>query len=354
MSEPNGSRPEQPQNPQPQPQPQNPQNPQPQSPQNPQSPQPRNPQDSQSSQPRSPQYGAYDNNHGGQYPPQSPQSPQYPPQPPQPSAQSQGQPTGQNPYGGPYATNPNGRQYAPSGQPYQPYQPNSQSGWQFGQAGQQGRPGQQGQPGQPNQNQGGQQGRQYAGASNPFRLIEEWLPDKAKSKIRVIYGVVGVAAVALGAALLFVPTKTLALAALLLGIYFVISGVIRIVSALVEPGLPIGWRVLDIFIGILLALGGVVVVKNYGLSGQTMALLITFMVGFGWIMEGVMSLVESWRIPHSGWGVAYAIISIVAGFVVLMSPLSSTAFLIIFGGCAMVVMGITAIVRAFTFGRRRK
>ena len=56
----------------------------------------------------------------------------------------------------------------------------------------------------------------------------------------------------LGAALLLVPNKTLALAALLLGVYFVISGVVRIVSALVEPGLPGGWRVLDVFVGILL------------------------------------------------------------------------------------------------------
>ena len=78
------------------------------------------------------------------------------------------------------------------------------------------------------------------------------------------------------------------------------------------------------------------------------------MVGFGWIMEGVMALVESWRIPRSGWAIAYAIISIVAGFVVLMSPLSSTVFMVIFGGCAMVVMGITAVIRAFTFGKRRK
>ncbi|MBT1175072.1 DUF308 domain-containing protein [Bifidobacterium sp. LC6] len=194
----------------------------------------------------------------------------------------------------------------------------------------------------------------YAGDFSPFRLIEEWLPQRAKSTIRVIYGVVGVAAIALGAALLISPNKTLALAALLLGVYFVISGVVRIVSALVTPLLPGGWRVLDVLIGILLTFGGVVVVRNYGLTGETLALLVTLMVGFGWIMEGVMALVESWRIPRSGWAIAYAIISIIAGFVVLMSPLNSTIFMIVFGGCAMVVMGITALVRAFTFGKRRK
>ncbi|KAB7789174.1 DUF308 domain-containing protein [Bifidobacterium cebidarum] len=272
----------------------------------------QNPNAPQSGQP---QYGAYDTNHGGQYPPQNGQG-------------------GQNPYYGPYATNPNGQPYGQ--RPYGGYgQPNDAGNGQgfdpFA--------------GQPNW---------YAGDFNPFRLIEEWLPQRAKSTIRVIYGVVGVAAIALGAALLISPNKTLALAALLLGVYFVISGVVRIVSALVTPLLPGGWRVLDVLIGILLTFGGVVVVRNYGLTGQTLALLITLMVGFGWIMEGVMALVESWRIPRSGWAIAYAIISIVAGFVVLMSPLSSTVFMVIFGGCAMVVMGVTAVIRAFTFGKPRK
>lgn len=299
--------------------------------------------DNQNSQ--QPQYGAYDSNHGGQYPPQqgAPQgqqnNQQYPPQ---------GGPY-QQPYYGPYATNPNGNPYA-SSQPYGQYGQNGQ-----GQYNQYGQPGQAGQPGAgANGNPLGAQPGWYAGDFNPFRLFEEWLPQKAKTTVRVIYGVVGVAAIALGVALLLVPNKTLALAALLLGVYFVISGVVRIVSALVTPMLPGGWRVLDVLIGILLTFGGVVVVRNYGLTGQTLALLITLMVGFGWIMEGVMALVESWRIPRSGWAVAYAIISIIAGFVVLMSPLSSTVFMVVFGGCAMVVMGVTALIRAFTFGKPRQ
>ena len=69
--------------------------------------------------------------------------------------------------------------------------------------------------------------------------------------------------------------------------------------------------------------------------------------------DGVMALVESWRLPSSGWAVLYAILSIVAGFVVLLAPISSTVFLVIFAGCALVVMGIFAIVRAFSFGKVR-
>jgi uncharacterized membrane protein HdeD (DUF308 family) len=76
--------------------------------------------------------------------------------------------------------------------------------------------------------------------------VESWLPQRAKNAIRGVYGVLGVMAIVLGIALLIWPGVTLKIAAVALGAYFVISGVIRIVTAIVELGLPGGWRVLDI------------------------------------------------------------------------------------------------------------
>ena len=188
---------------------------------------------------------------------------------------------------------------------------------------------------------------------SPFRLVEEWLPNQAKNAIRAIYGVLGVAAVALGLALLIWPGATLRVAAITLGLYFIVSGVIRIVTAIVELGLPGGWRVLDILIGLLLSVGGVVMLKNATLSGATLAVLVTMVVGLGWMLEGVMALVESWRMPSSAWAVVYALISIIAGFVMLFSPVASAGWLILFGGFALVALGVVAIVRAFTFGKVR-
>ncbi len=127
---------------------------------------------------------------------------------------------------------------------------------------------------------------------SPFKLVEEWLPQQAKNAIRGVYGVLGVVALILGLALLIWPGATLKVAAIALGAYFVVSGVIRIVTAVVELGLPGGWRVLDILIGVLLTVGGVIVLKNAALSGATLAVLITMVVGLGWMMEGVMALVE--------------------------------------------------------------
>lgn len=101
---------------------------------------------------------------------------------------------------------------------------------------------------------------------SPFKLVEEWLPKKAKNAIRGTYAVLGIAAVILGLALLIWPGATLKVAAIALGAYFVVSGVVRIVTAIVELGLPGGWRVLDILIGLMLSVGGVVMLKNAALS----------------------------------------------------------------------------------------
>ncbi|MBB2955050.1 uncharacterized membrane protein HdeD (DUF308 family) [Bifidobacterium commune] len=186
---------------------------------------------------------------------------------------------------------------------------------------------------------------------NPFKLVEEWLPTQAKKTIRMVYGVVGVVAVLLGLALLAWPGKTLEVFAVVLGIYFLISGAMRVIGAIVENGLPGGWRVLDILVGLLLVIGGVIMLKNTILSSAMLTILVTLTVGIGWIMEGIMALVETWRLPKSGWAIFYSVISVFAGIVLLCSPFTSVIFLIIFTGCTMVIMGALAIIRAFRFGK---
>ena len=52
-----------------------------------------------------------------------------------------------------------------------------------------------------------------------------------------------------------------------------------------------------------------------------------------------------------GWAIFFGILSILAGIVVLFSPLWGIAILFVIAGIALIVLGIVQIVRAFTFGR---
>ncbi|MBT1177785.1 HdeD family acid-resistance protein [Bifidobacterium callimiconis] len=188
---------------------------------------------------------------------------------------------------------------------------------------------------------------------DPFRLIVEDLPRRATNIIRSIYGVVGAAAVLAGLALLIVPGKTMRVVAVVLGIYFIVSGAMRAIGALVEPFLPGGWRVLDLLLGTLLVIGGVVIMKDTAFSSEALALVVTITVGIGWIIEGILTLAESWALPRSGWAIAAAILSILAGVIVLVSPVQSTVWLVMFAACALIVLGVVSCVRSFTFGRSK-
>ncbi|WEV59577.1 HdeD family acid-resistance protein [Bifidobacterium sp. ESL0728] len=302
-------------------------------------------------------YGQYTGNQGG--------APQAGPNANPYVYNGQGQNQNQAPYSGygpngygPYAADPNqyDRQYQ-NGNPYanaNQYANASQNGqYQYARNGQQTR---NGGPTAGNNNyfnaQSARPGSNEWWRMNPFKLAEEWLPNQAKKTIRIVYGVVGVVALLLGLALLIWPGKTLVAVAIVLGAYFVVSGAIRIIGAIVENGLPGGWRVLDILVGLLLVIGGVIMLKNTAISTALLTILVTLTVGIGWIMEGIMALVETWRLPKSGWAIFYAIISILAGIVVLFSPFASVIVLVVFAGIAMVVMGILAIVRAFRFGKK--
>ncbi|MBW3088912.1 DUF308 domain-containing protein [Bifidobacterium sp. 82T24] len=188
---------------------------------------------------------------------------------------------------------------------------------------------------------------------DPFRLIVDDLPRRARNIVRSIYGVVGAVAVVVGLALLLIPGKTMRVVAVALGLYFIVSGVARAIGAIVEPFLPGGWRVLDILFGTLLVIGGVVIMKDTAFSSEALALIVTITIGIGWIIEGVLTLLESWALPSSGWAVATAILSILAGVVILVSPVQSTVWLVMFTACALIVLGVMSLVRALTFGRGR-
>lgn len=167
--------------------------------------------------------------------------------------------------------------------------------------------------------------------------------------IRTIRGslaVTGALSVVLGAIVLFWPEATLEVIAFLFGLYFLVAGAIRVITGLVTP-LVGGLRVMNILTGMLLFVLGVVVMRNPLASLAVIALAI----GVAWIIEGIMSLAETESGGSRWYAIAYGIISILAGVVVLFLPVGSLTALVIFGGIFLVVLGIVELVRAFTFGR---
>lgn len=174
----------------------------------------------------------------------------------------------------------------------------------------------------------------------------------AVNGIRTALGVGGVLALIVGILILVWPGKTAMVVTAIIAIYAIAAG-------LVYAGLGIfskdkgGWsRVGHIALGVLFIIAGIIAFLNLSQSAVWLAVFIGILVGIMWIVEGVVSLSTLGDAASKGWSIFFAIISIIAGIVLLFSPLMGAAVLWWLLGLALIVLGIINIVRAFTYGRK--
>ncbi|MFF9565668.1 HdeD family acid-resistance protein [Leifsonia sp. NPDC014704] len=184
-----------------------------------------------------------------------------------------------------------------------------------------------------------------------FALDARNLTRSAINGIRAAIGVSGLLALVLGIVLLVQPIKTLAALAVILGIYFVIAGAIRLGMGVFSKGISAGIRALNVILGVLLVVAGIVIFRNSVAAAATLVIFAVAFIAVGWIIEGVIAITESVRTTTPAWPVAYGILSILAGIIMLFLPASSAVVLVVFAGIALIVLGAFGIVRAFTFGR---
>jgi uncharacterized membrane protein HdeD (DUF308 family) len=136
----------------------------------------------------------------------------------------------------------------------------------------------------------------------------------------------------------------------LFAIYFWIVGLMRIVSGIVNNSVSGGIRALNIILGVLLIVAGVVAIRNPLVSLVALALVI----GFSWIIEGVMAIAETAKDSSKWFGTILGVVSVVAGIVVIFLPLESIGILVLFAGIALVVTGVFAAITAIMMGRESK
>jgi uncharacterized membrane protein HdeD (DUF308 family) len=184
-----------------------------------------------------------------------------------------------------------------------------------------------------------------------FALDAKNLSKQAINGIRIAFGIAGGVAVILGIVLLIWPAKTIGVVAIFLGIYFIVSGIMRLGIGIFSRGISAGLRTLDILLGLLLIIAGIIALRNVAETAAALLILVVAVIGIGWIIEGVMTLVESRGASSSGLAIVFGIISILAGIVVLIIPGWSAVWLIIVTGIMLIILGAFALVRAFTFGR---
>ncbi|TFB90239.1 hypothetical protein E3O44_01075 [Cryobacterium algoricola] len=188
--------------------------------------------------------------------------------------------------------------------------------------------------------------------SNPVAVFDLTIDPRTLSKsevttIRTAMAIGGLVAVILGVMILVWPGATLNVIAVLFGLYFLVGGIARIVRGIAMAGGSAGVRVLNILLGVLLLVAGIVAIRNPIGSLAVLGMVI----GISWLIEGVAALVETASDSSRWFGILFAVISIVAGIVVLLSPVDSLGVLVVVGGVFLIVSGLVQLVMSFTLGR---
>lgn len=173
----------------------------------------------------------------------------------------------------------------------------------------------------------------------------------AVDAIRVIFGLGGLIALIVGILILVNPLKSGAIAlqvtAVILAVYMVGAGVVSLGTAIFSKTLS-GWaRTGNIVLGALYVIAGIVVMANLAASAAFLALFAAIAIGIMWLFEGIFALSTLKKSGNSAWTIIFAIISILAGFSLMLTPIWGAVYLWIFGGVSLVILGVIQIVRAF-------
>jgi uncharacterized membrane protein HdeD (DUF308 family) len=152
----------------------------------------------------------------------------------------------------------------------------------------------------------------------------------------------GIITLGLGVLALVWPGRTLVVLAVLFGIQLIVMGIFRFAAAFASDDISGGSRVLLALLGVLSLIIGLYAVRHILLTLLALALLL----GIFWIISGAVEVfmaLSHREMQHRGWNVAMGIISVLAGIVVLAYPGISLLVLAVVVGIWLIVFGAMQI-----------
>jgi len=157
----------------------------------------------------------------------------------------------------------------------------------------------------------------------------------------------GILTVALGLSAVVWPAITLLAAAIVFGVQLIFAGIYRLVSAFASEDTSGATRVLFALLGILSLVVGLYAVRHVLLTIVALALLL----GIFWIVNGVIEIftaAQHREMRGRGWRVFMGILSTIAGLILLAIPGISLVALVVVVSVWLILFGLLEI----SFGLR--
>ena len=164
----------------------------------------------------------------------------------------------------------------------------------------------------------------------------------------------GVLTLALGAAVLIWPGDSIVVASAVFGVYLLVSGIAQAIAAFAVD-MSTASRVLFFISGALSVALGYFAFRDFN-NGAAVWMLAVW-IGVGFIFQGVTATVlaiDVPALPERGWYIFVGILTVIAGVVTIVWPISSIVVLTIVAGAWLVVIGVTEVVWALSARRTVK
>jgi len=165
--------------------------------------------------------------------------------------------------------------------------------------------------------------------STVLLMINSWQATLMLGLVTIVFGVIVTTH----------PNGSLHVLAVLIGIAAIISGIFHLVRAADRKAQHRLWLGVC---GLVFVALGVVLIRHLHLTLALVGLL----VGLTWIVQGIAGLMSAFCGPREGavWWAVFGSVSLIAGIVVIASPLSSVTVLAVLVGIWLLVIGLLEIV----------
>jgi len=159
--------------------------------------------------------------------------------------------------------------------------------------------------------------------------------------------ILGVLTLILGIIVSFHPSGSLNVIAVLIGILMILSGIFHLIRVFDRDERHRIWAGLA---GLLSIVIGVILIRHLHLT----VALIGLIIGITWIVQGLTALIGGLAggvQEGRAWWIAFGVISVIAGIVVVSAPVTSVNALAVLIGIWFIIMGIFEIVAGFLLRR---
>jgi uncharacterized membrane protein HdeD (DUF308 family) len=178
----------------------------------------------------------------------------------------------------------------------------------------------------------------YAEVPDPVEQVTRWW---------WLLLVVGLMCVAAGVIVLVQPDISIVTLAVIAGIFLLVDGIYDVIVAIADRG---EGRGLVALIGVISAIAGIILIRHPIESVVAIALL----VGIWLVIVGILRLIRAFEYAvNRGWNVFVALLEIVAGIVIVAVPDIGVTTLALLIGIAFIVRGILLSAAAWVLRAAR-